>query len=141
MDRITELIKTEIKRQYKSLRRFSEESGIPYSTLSNALSKGIGSTSYDTVVRICNLLNLKQLYDEELIVFNKQFHSVCSMLTQLDARGVHTVETVLMMEYSRCINSPADASVKAFNGLVFENESINALKVSSKNDVGGTQNE
>ena len=60
VDSITKLIKTEIKRQYKSVRKFSEESGIPYSTLSNALSKGIGGTSYDTVIRICKLLNLKQ---------------------------------------------------------------------------------
>ena len=34
VDSITKLIKTEIKRQYKSVRKFSEESGIPYSTLS-----------------------------------------------------------------------------------------------------------
>jgi lambda repressor-like predicted transcriptional regulator len=52
VDSITKLIKTEIKRQYKSVRKFSEESGIPYSTLSNALSKGIGGTSYDTVIKI-----------------------------------------------------------------------------------------
>ena len=51
VDSITKLIKTEIKRQYKSVRKFSEESGIPYSTLSNALSKGIGGTSYDTVIK------------------------------------------------------------------------------------------
>lgn len=29
-DSITNLIKSEIKRQYKSLRQFSEQSGIPY---------------------------------------------------------------------------------------------------------------
>ena len=52
MDSITNLIKSEIKRQYKSLRQFSEQSGIPYSTLSNALTKGIGGTSYDTVVKM-----------------------------------------------------------------------------------------
>ena len=45
MDSITELIKTEVKKQYKSVRQFSEKSGIPYSTLSNAFSKGIGGTS------------------------------------------------------------------------------------------------
>lgn len=45
LDNITQLIKTEIKKQYKSVRKFSEKSGIPYSTLSNALYKGIGATS------------------------------------------------------------------------------------------------
>lgn len=80
VDSITKLIKTEIKRQYKSVRKFSEESGIPYSTLSNALSKGIGGTSYDTVIRICKLLNLKQAYDADLTIFNDQFYEICAML-------------------------------------------------------------
>ena len=52
MDSITILIRDEIKRQYKSVKKFSEVSGIPYSTLSNALTKGVGGTSYDTVIRI-----------------------------------------------------------------------------------------
>ena len=65
MDTITQLIKTEIKRQYKSVRQFSEKSGIPYSTLSNALTRGVGGTSYETVIRICNLLQLKQVHDIE----------------------------------------------------------------------------
>ena len=49
LDSITALIKNEIKSQYKSLSKFAEASGIPYSTLSNALSRGVGGTSYDTV--------------------------------------------------------------------------------------------
>ena len=40
MDSITILIKNEISRQYKSVRHFSEISGIPYSTISNALARG-----------------------------------------------------------------------------------------------------
>ena len=94
MDSITNLIKSEIKRQYKSLRQFSEQSGIPYSTLSNALTKGIGGTSYDTVVKICDLLNLKQIYDTEVSLFNEQFHEIGTMLTALDEQGVHTVKTI-----------------------------------------------
>ena len=78
LDSITKLIKSEIKRQYKSVRQFSEKSGIPYSTLSNALSKGIGGTSYDTVIKICKLLNLKQAYDADLTIFNDQFYEIRS---------------------------------------------------------------
>ena len=117
MDSITKLIKTEIKRQYKSVRKFSEESGIPYSTLSNALAKGIGGTSYDTVIKICNLLNLKQAYDADLTIFNEQFHEICSMLAALDERGVHTVKTILSVEYNRCTNEHSAPSVKGYNGL------------------------
>ena len=124
VDSITKLIKTEIKRQYKSVRKFSEESGIPYSTLSNALSKGIGGTSYDTVIRICKLLNLKQAYDADLTIFNDQFYEICAMLAALDEQGVHTVKTILSVEYNRCTNAESTQTVKAYNGLSVAGGSI-----------------
>lgn len=124
MDSITNLIKTEIKKQYKSVRQFSEKSGIPYSTLSNCLSKGIGGTSYDTVIKICNLLNLKQIYDADLTMFNDQFYDICHMLSELDEQGVHTVKTVLSIEHNRCSNSDNKEAVKAFNGISFASKQI-----------------
>ena len=102
MDSITQLIKSEILKQYKSVRKFSEKSGIPYSTLSNALSKGIGGTSYETVIKICNLLNLKQAYDADLTVFNEHCYEICSMLSSLDDHAIHTLKTILCVEYERC---------------------------------------
>lgn len=124
LDSITKLIKSEIKRQYKSVRQFSEKSGIPYSTLSNALSKGIGGTSYDTVIKICKLLNLKQAYDADLTIFNDQFYEICAMLAALDERGVHTVKTILSVEYNRCTNGESTQGVKAYNGLSVAGGSI-----------------
>ena len=124
LDSITRLIKSEIKRQYKSVRQFSEKSGIPYSTLSNALSKGIGGTSYDTVIKICQMLNLKQAYDADLTIFNDQFYEICAMLAALDERGVHTVKTILSVEYSRCTNSSSAPVVKAYNGLTVAGGSL-----------------
>lgn len=124
LDSITKLIKSEIKRQYRSVRQFSEKSGIPYSTLSNALSKGIGGTSYDTVIKICKLLNLKQAYDADLTIFNDQFYEICAMLTALDERGVHTVKTILSVEYERCTNS-TPPSIKAYNGLSVAGRGLN----------------
>lgn len=124
MDSITELIKTEVKKQYKSVRQFSEKSGIPYSTLSNAFSKGIGGTSYDTVLKICKMLNLKQVYDADLTIFNDKFFEVCSMLSELDERGVHTVKTVLTVEYNRCKSDKEEPVVKAHNGLSFAGKSF-----------------
>ncbi len=124
MDSITNLIKAEIKRQYKSVRQFSEKSGIPYSTLSNCLSKGIGGTAYDTVIKICNLLNLKHIYDADLTIFNEQFYDICHMLSELDEQGVHTVRTVLTIEHNRCSNSDASEAVKAFNGISFASKQI-----------------
>jgi len=131
MDSITNLIKTEIKRQYKSVRQFSEKSGIPYSTLSNALSKGIGGTSYDTVIRICNLLNLKHIYDADLTIFNEQFYDICQMLSELDEQGVHTVRTVLTIEHNRCTQSN-NGQVKAFNGLSFAGKTFQTSEGENK---------
>ena len=119
MDAITLLIRDEIKRQYKSVKKFSEISGIPYSTLSNALSKGVGGTSYDTVIKICKLLNLKQVYDADLTIFNDQFQEICSMLSKLDVQGVHTVRSILTLEYNRCVKAENSSPVvKPFNGLI-----------------------
>lgn len=124
MDSITELIKSEVKKQYKSVRQFSEKSGIPYSTLSNAFSKGIGGTSYDTVLKICKMLNLKQIYDADLTIFNDKFFEVCNMLSELDEQGVHTVKTVLIVEYNRCKSNKEEPVVKAYNGLSFAGKSF-----------------
>jgi len=119
LDSITILIRDEIKRQYKSVKKFSEVSGIPYSTLSNALSKGVGGTSYDTVIKICKLLNLKQVYDADLTIFNDQFYEICSMLSKLDVKGVHAVKSILTLEYNRCANAEESSPVvKPFNGLI-----------------------
>lgn len=99
MDLITQLIKAEIKKQHKSVRRFSEVSGIPYSTLSNALSKGVGGTSYETVNKICNILNLKQVYDVDLSLLNRHRYEVYTILTALDERAVHMLKTILSEQH------------------------------------------
>lgn len=127
LDSITTLIKNEIKAQYKTVRKFSEASGIPYSTLSNALSKGIGGTSYETVVKICRLLNLKQVYDSDIVLFNKEFHDIYTKLTQLDDQGVHTVCAVLNAEYARCTPPDEEPSVKAFGGIGYASVKTQAL--------------
>lgn len=53
-----EILKTEILRQYKSVRQFAIEMQIPYSTLVTALDRGIEGMAYGTVIRICDKLGL-----------------------------------------------------------------------------------
>lgn len=53
-----EILKKEILRQYRSVRQFSLEMGIPYSTLVTALERGIDGMAYGTVIRICDKLSL-----------------------------------------------------------------------------------
>lgn len=44
--------------KYTSLRKFSIENNIPYSTLMTILSRDIGGASFDTVIAICKVLQL-----------------------------------------------------------------------------------
>ena len=59
MDILTETIKTEIKRQFKTVRSFSQQIGIPQTTISSILKNGVGGTGYDTIVKICKELNVE----------------------------------------------------------------------------------
>jgi len=53
-----ETLKKEILRQYRSVRQFALEMGIPYSTLVTALERGIEGMAYGTVIRMCDKLSL-----------------------------------------------------------------------------------
>lgn len=44
--------------RYVSLRQFSIDAGIPYSTLMTLLARGIGGASFDVVVQICKTLQI-----------------------------------------------------------------------------------
>lgn len=53
-----ETLKKEILRQYRSVRQFALEMGIPYSTLVTALERGIEGMAYGTVIKMCDKLSL-----------------------------------------------------------------------------------
>ena len=61
MDNLTRIVKTEISRQYKSVRQFAFAVNIPLSTINSALHNGIGGSSFDTVVQICQTLGIKAI--------------------------------------------------------------------------------
>ena len=44
--------------RYTSLRQFSLEADIPYSTLMTMLARGIGGASFDAVMQICGKLGI-----------------------------------------------------------------------------------
>ena len=102
MDKLTSTVYTEIKRQYKSVRRFALSIGIPQTTLASALKNGIGGTSYDTVVKICEALNIKLINYENPVKIDSDILTFLEKYNHLDDYGAHTVQTVMDMEYSRC---------------------------------------
>ena len=51
-------LKKAILAKFKSVRQFSIEMGIPYSTLVTALDRGIEGMAYGTVIRMCERLEI-----------------------------------------------------------------------------------
>ena len=47
--------------RYPSLRQFAIEADIPYSSLMTLLTRGISGASFDTVIRLCKVLEIDPL--------------------------------------------------------------------------------
>lgn len=60
-----EILKNLMCSKSGNVKKFSEESGIPYSSIRNIFTRGFDSVNVGTMVRICKLLNveLESLYD------------------------------------------------------------------------------
>ena len=58
MDDSAKKLKKAILAKFKSVRQFSIEMGIPYSTLVTALDRGIEGMAYGTVIRMCERLEI-----------------------------------------------------------------------------------
>ena len=51
-------LKALILQRYKSVRAFSEETGIPYSTIDSIFKRGIENSSVSNIIKICRSLNI-----------------------------------------------------------------------------------
>ena len=101
-DYLTELIVDEVKKQYRSVRRFAMHLGIPQTTVASALKNGVGGTANTTVVQMCKELNIKLVnydtplpMDDKTVTMIEKYHS-------LDEKGRHCIDTLVKMEYERC---------------------------------------
>jgi len=102
MDNLTKIVRTEIARQYKSVRQFAFAVNIPLSTINSALHNGIGGSSFDTVVQICQALGIKALSEDASFYLTEETQKLVNQYAQLDDYGRHTVNTVMQVEYDRC---------------------------------------
>lgn len=116
MDELTMTVKSEIKRQYKSVRQFACAMDIPQSTIISALRKGIGGTSFDTVVKICSALGIK-LSMNSGIFMDKEKSELLDYFGELDDRGKYTVKAVCNVELLRCRNVPVTSVVMALDRI------------------------
>lgn len=58
MDKRSEILKQMIDNNWKSRRAFAEHIGLPPSTLTSMLDRGIGKASVDNVIKVCNGLGI-----------------------------------------------------------------------------------
>lgn len=102
MDELTQLIKKNIKLKFSSTRRFSEELGIPQTTIVSAIKNGVSGTAFTTVCKMCKALDIKLINGIYPVVVTDTTTNIIKKLSKLDEKGIHTVTTVLEMEYVRC---------------------------------------
>lgn len=124
MENLTELIASEIKKQYRSVRKFAMHMDIPQTTLFSILKNGIGGTAYETVVRICSELGIELINYTSAIKIDEEVLNIIQKYNFLDELGTHTVSAVLNAEYDRCKSGPAfvkrsepDNSANNLNGF------------------------
>lgn len=111
MEKLTELISNEIKKQYKSVRKFALHMNIPQTTLFSILKNGIGGTAYETVVKICSELGIVLVNYESAVKIDGDILAIIQKYNFLDELGAHTVNAVLNAEYERCKSGPVFVSL------------------------------
>lgn len=102
MDELTLLVKKNIKEKYSSTRKFSEELGIPQTTIVSAIKNGVGGTSFTTVCKMCAALDIRIMNGLYPVEASDTLKTIIEKMSKLDEKGLHTVATVLEMEYIRC---------------------------------------
>ena len=118
MDVLTGMIATEIKKQYKSVRKFSQVINIPQTTLASALKNGISGTAYETIVKICKVLDIQLVNYQFPLHVDDNALKLLDIYNKLDDKGKHAIHTVLKMEYERCSSDLSDYDIKAFSGRI-----------------------
>lgn len=55
-----------------------------------------------------------------------------TMIEELDDQGLHSIKTLLMVEYARCKKITGDEVIKSFNGQSFDTEEITEKDISTQ---------
>lgn len=111
MDELTKLIKTEIKKQFRSVRQFSMFIGIPQSTIVTAIQKGIGGTSFETIMHICEVLDIKPVAGERTVFLDREKRELLERYARLDKEGKRAVRAVASMELMRIADAEGFAAL------------------------------
>ena len=116
MDTLTAMIASEIKKQYKSVRKFSQAINIPQTTLASTLKNGVSGTAYETIVKICKSLDIQLVNYQFPLHVDDNALKLLDIYNKLDEKGQHAVHTVLKIENERCSSDLSDYHIAAFSG-------------------------
>lgn len=95
MDKFTEMIKTKIHENYKSIRDFSLAVGVPQTTILSALKNGIGNTNFATVNAICKQLGIDIDAINNNSPIDARFINELSMYDALDEAGKKKIDSII----------------------------------------------
>ena len=113
MDELTKLIKAEIKKQFRSVRQFSMYIGVPQSTIVTALQKGIGGTSFETIMHVCDVLDIKPVPGDNTVFLDGEKRELLDRYARLDADGRKAVRAVTAVEFLRVTDAEAYETLSA----------------------------
>ena len=88
-----------------------------YNAATHQMIRNISAFPNELVDRFNNGLPFS-MFDDGFIL-GQQASEIAKMMQSLDGQGLHSLKTVLLVEYARCANLPGDAVVKAFDGIEF----------------------
>ena len=101
MTELSQLIEAEIKKQFKSTRRFAEEIGVAQTTVVSAIKSGLKGTAYETVLKMCEKLGIELINYHSHIVMTDDVLNLINMYNSLDEKGAHAVMAFASMEFNR----------------------------------------
>ena len=68
-------LKDYILSKYKSIKAFSEDADLPYTTVNNLFKRGLSRTGMTTIVKICNTLEIEiESLEKNKIIEKKNKH-------------------------------------------------------------------
>lgn len=138
--KVEEALKNYILSKYKSIRAFTQDIEVPYSTVDTMFKRGISGTSVSTMLKICSALNLDiDRLEHGEIAEKINYHN--SKLTdkeyshienyrKLDDRGKNIVDTVMNTELNY-IEQVNKQSIKEYSSDNIFNLRMSELKASA----------
>ncbi|MBP3415148.1 MAG: hypothetical protein J6L81_08130 [Clostridia bacterium] len=94
MDDLSGMIKKAIISKYGTIKDFCRVTGIPQSTLSSGLKRGVGNMSFNTVIQALFHLEIAPVGDAFMTV-DDETRRLAEALSKLDDQGIQKIISVI----------------------------------------------